>query len=269
MRVFLAIVVALLLSACGGYKPAPVYADELFDGPVIIKVKLDPEDPSSGVYLQDNIAQLAVNRLNLDVTKDAKKAKNYIVVNDYAINTSPSNSDENGNVIRYSVNAAIVFAVKDKQGFWSKNIVANEYVDVAAQSALGSVQKEEAARMAIDKALDEFVVAVIQRTKKFKSEKAAAKKSQKSKKDSSSAPAQKAAEVASKAMSEVTATTQEEPEVVQESVENQQISVESEETTTVDTLDEQNVVTTSPIPTKEDKIFNAQDLSDPLAQLRE
>jgi hypothetical protein len=243
MRAFLAVVVAILLSACGGYKPAPVYANEVFENPVVVKVKLDPEDPSSGVYLQDTIAQLAVNRLNLHVTKNVHEAKNYIVVNDYAINTSPANYDENGNVIRYSVNAAIVFAIKDKKGFWSKNIVTNEYVDVAAQAALGTTQKEKAAKVAINKALDEFVVAVIARSKKYQEEVAAAKASQKEE-----------------------AATPKNQEVATESVDTESESKVSE---VVEPTSEESKEVATPIPSKEDKIFNAKDLRDPLAQLRE
>ena len=235
MRLFIAVLVGLLLSACG-YKPAPEYANEVFENPIIVKVKLDPEDPSAGIYLQDTIAQLAVNRLNLVVTKNVNKAKNYIVVNNYAINTSPANFDENGNVIRYSVNAAIKFAIKDKMGFWSKNIVTNEYVNVAAQTALGSAEKEKAAKIAINKALDSFVIAVIERSKKFKEERAAAIEKEKEAKRQEGA----ASEVSP--MSEP--TTQE----------DNSSELESEAT---------------PIPTKEDKIFNAKDLKDPLAQLRE
>ena len=235
MRLFIAVLVGLLLSACG-YKPAPEYANEVFENPIIVKVKLDPEDPSAGVYLQDTIAQLAVNRLNLVVTKNVNKAKNYIVINNYAINTSPANFDENGNVIRYSVNAAIKFAIKDKMGFWSKNIVTNEYVNVAAQTALGSAEKEKAAKIAINKALDSFVIAVIERSKKFKEERAAAIEKEKAAK-------------------------------TQESVASE-VSPMSEPTTQEDNSSELESEAT-PIPTKEDKIFNAKDLKDPLAQLRE
>ncbi len=244
MRLLIVVLVSFLISACGGYKPVPVYSNEVFESPVIIKVKLDPEDPSSGVYLQDTIAQLAVNRLNLSVTKNVNEAKNYIVVNDYAINTSPANSDENGNVIRYSVNAAIVFAIKDKMGFWSKNIVTNEYVDVAAQTALGSTQKEKAARVAINKALDDFVIAVIQRSKKFQEEKAAASKKEKE------------------------SVQIEQPEATQETINTEsQVNVQEQEGT-VDTQTASEVES-SPIPSDEDKIFNSKDLKDPLAQLRE
>ena len=259
MRLFMAVLVSLLLSACGGYKPAPVYANEVFENPVIIKVKIDPEDPSAGVYLQDTIAQLTVNRLNLVVTKNVNEAKNYIVVNSYAINTSPANTDENGNVIRYSVNAAIKFAIKDKMGFWSKNIVTNEYVNVAAQTALGSAEKEKAAKVAINKALDSFVVAVMQRSKKFKAEKAEAIKNEKSAEN---------VEVAKVEPVAVTPT-----ESVEDANGETATPVSNEEITPVEsdsvTVDGSSSEATDPIPTKEDQIFNAEDLQDPLAQLRE
>ncbi len=247
MRLFIAVLVGLLLSACG-YKPAPEYANELFENPVIVKVKIDPEDPSAGVYLQDTIAQLAVNRLNLVVTKNVNEAKNYIVVNNYAINTSPANYDENGNVIRYSVNAAIKFAIKDKMGFWSKNIVTNEYVNVAAQTALGSAEKEKAAKVAINKALDNFVMAVIERSKKFKAERAAAKE---------------------KAKEEAQQPKSVEPTEAQESIATESISEQETITPLEENSTEINSSESTPIPTKEDQIFNAKDLQDPLAQLRE
>ena len=247
MRLFIAVLVGLLLSACG-YKPAPEYANELFENPIIVKVKIDPEDPSAGVYLQDTIAQLAVNRLNLVVTKNVNEAKNYIVVNNYAINTSPANYDENGNVIRYSVNAAIKFAIKDKMGFWSKNIVTNEYVNVAAQTALGSAEKEKAAKVAINKALDSFVMAVIERSKKFKEERAAAEE---------------------KAKEETEQPKSVEPAEAQESMSTESVSKQETVTPLEENSTEINSSESSPIPTKEDQIFNAKDLQDPLAQLRE
>jgi copper chaperone CopZ len=172
MKYLLVVVMAFLISACGGYKPAPQFADDIFEQPVLVKVKIDPEDPNAGVFLQDEIAKMAVNRLNLTLTKNVDLAKSYIVVNSYTINTTPLNYDDNGNIIRYSVNAAIEFAVKDKYGFWSKNIVASEYVDVKPEAATSAFDKEKAGRIAIKKALDSFIVAVMQRSRKVGKQKA-------------------------------------------------------------------------------------------------
>jgi len=84
---------------------------------------------------------MAVNRLNLTITKNVDKAKSYILVNSYTINTTPETKDENGNIIRYSINAAIEFAIKDKYGFWSKNIVASEFVSVKAESSVMQLKR--------------------------------------------------------------------------------------------------------------------------------
>jgi hypothetical protein len=166
MKYLVVVVVAFLISACGGYKPVPQYSNDIFEQPVLTKVKMDPEDPESGVFLQDEIAKMAVNRLNLTLTKNVDKAKCYILVNSYTVNTTPINKDDDGNVIRYSVNAAIEFAIKDKFGFWSKNIVASEYVSVKAQSLVSTFDKEKAGKVAIKKALDTFILAVMQRSRK-------------------------------------------------------------------------------------------------------
>jgi len=166
MKYLLTLVVTFLFIACGGYKPVPQYSNDIFAQPVLIKVKMDPEDPESGVFLQDELGRMAVNRLNLTLTKDVDEAKSYILVNSYTINTTPLNEDENGNVIRYSVNAAIEFAIKDKYGFWSKNIVSSEYVDVKPQAGTSYYDKDKAGRAAIQKALDTFVLATIERSRK-------------------------------------------------------------------------------------------------------
>ncbi len=171
MRYFLSLLFALFLTACSGYKPTPAFASDIFETPVLVKVKIDPEDPDIGVYLEDEIAKMAINRLNLTLTKNVNEAKNYILVNSYTINTSPINKDENGNIIRYSVNSAIEFAIKDKYGFWSKNIVSSSYVVVKPQSIVGALDKEKAAKIAIQKALDQFIISVMKRSRKVGSNK--------------------------------------------------------------------------------------------------
>ncbi len=167
MRILFAFLFSLVLIGCGGYQPVAQYSKDIFAQPVLVKVKIDPEDPSTGEYLQDEILRMAINRLNLSTTKNVNKAKSYILVNSYTINTTPVTKDKNGNVIRYSINAAIEFAVKDKKGFWSKNIVSSEYVGVKAESSVSQVAKDKASKIAIKKALDNFVLAVIKRGQKY------------------------------------------------------------------------------------------------------
>ena len=166
MKFVFALLTAFVLIACGG-KPVAKYASTVFEEPVLVNVKIDPEDVESGEFIQDELTRTVVNRLNLKVTKNVDKAKSYILVNIYAVNTSPANYDDDGNVIRYSVNAAIKFAMKDKKGFWTKNIVTNEYVSVKAQSLLSQTDKQKAEKMAIKKALDLFVVAVVKRAQEY------------------------------------------------------------------------------------------------------
>ena len=167
MRLLVVAFFAFLLTACSGYKPAPKFSADIFTNPVLVKVKIDSEDPDTGTYLEDEIARMAINRLNLTLTKRVKEANGYILVNSYTINTTPINKDKNGNVIRYSVNSAIEFAIKDKYGFWSKNIVAGAYVTVKPQSLMSALDKEKATKLAIKLALDEFVADVMKRSREM------------------------------------------------------------------------------------------------------
>ena len=175
MKFIYVVLTVFIIAACGG-KPVAQYAKTTFEEPVLVNVKIDPEDVESGEFIQDELTRTVVNRLNLQITKNVDKAKSYILVNIYAVNTSPSNKDDDGNVIRYSVNAAIKFAMKDRIGFWTKNIVRNEYVSVKAQSLLSQTDKQKAEKLAIKKALDAFVVAVIKRAKEAPKEKLDKKK---------------------------------------------------------------------------------------------
>ena len=168
MKFLITFLTAFLLLACGGNKPVAKYAATTFAEPVLVNVKIDPEDVESGEFIQDELTRTVVNRLHLRITKNVDEAKSYILVNIYAINTSPANYDDDGNVIRYSVNAAIKFAMKDKFGFWTKNIVTNQYVSVKAQSLLSQTDKQKAEKLAIKKALDAFVAAVVNRAQEYK-----------------------------------------------------------------------------------------------------
>ncbi len=168
MKFFYIFLLSLIISACGGYKPVPQMAKSIFEEPVLVKVSLNEKDPQSGRYIEEELIKTVINRLNITVTQNAKIAKNYIVVTIYAVNTSVANKDDDGNVIRYSVNAAIKFAVQDRYGFWFKNIVANEFVSVKAKSVLSENEKAKAEKNAIQKALDDFVVAVANRAQEVK-----------------------------------------------------------------------------------------------------
>jgi len=163
VKFVLSVLMVFFVVSCG--KPVAKYASNTFEEPVLVNVKIDPEDVESGEFIQDELTRTVVNRLNLSITKNVDEAKSYILVNIYAVNTSPANKDDDGNIIRYSVNAAIKFAMEDKKGFWTKNIVTNQFVSVKAQSLLSQSEKSKAEKIAIKKAMDAFILAVVNRGK--------------------------------------------------------------------------------------------------------
>jgi len=164
-RLLLLIFGIFLIVGCSSQQPVAKVANSIFDNPILVNVKIDPEDPKSGNILEDELKKMVINRLNLKLTENIDEAKSYILVTNYIVNTVPVTKDDKGNVIRYSVYIAMQLAIKDKAGFWSKNITTGTYVVVKAKSILSQQEKEKATKIAIKKGIDELVVAIAKRAK--------------------------------------------------------------------------------------------------------
>ncbi len=164
-RLLLVIVGLFIIAGCSSQQPVANVAKSIFDNPILVNVKLDPEDPKSGNVLEDELKKMVINRLNLQLTENIDEAKSYILVTNYIVNTVPVTKDDKGNVIRYSVYIAMQLAMKDKAGFWSKNITTGTYVVVKAKSILSEQEKEKATKIAIKKGIDELIVEIAKRAK--------------------------------------------------------------------------------------------------------
>ena len=164
-RLLLLIVGIFFIVGCSSQQPVAKVVNSIFNNPVLVNVKIDPEDPKSGNVLEDELKKMVINRLNLQLTENIDEAKSYILVTNYIVNTVPVTKDDKGNVIRYSVYIAMQLAMKDKAGFWSKNITTGTYVVVKAKSILSQQEKEKATKIAIKKGIDELVVAIAKRAK--------------------------------------------------------------------------------------------------------
>ena len=164
-RLLLLIVGIFLIVGCSSQQPVAKAANSIFDNPILVNVKIDPEDPKSGNVLEDELKKMVINRLNLKLTENIDEAKSYILVTNYIVNTVPVTKDDKGNVIRYSVYIAMQLAMKDKAGFWSKNITTGTYVVVKAKSILSEQEKEKATKIAIKKGVDELIVAIAKRAR--------------------------------------------------------------------------------------------------------
>ena len=164
-RLLLLIVGIFLIVGCSSQQPVAKAANSIFDNPILVNVKIDPEDPKSGNVLEDELKKMVINRLNLQLTENIDEAKSYILVTNYIVNTVPVTKDDKGNVIRYSVYIAMQLAMKDKAGFWSKNITTGTYVVVKAKSILSEQEKEKATKVAIKKGVDELIVEIAKRAK--------------------------------------------------------------------------------------------------------
>ena len=153
---------ALIITGCG-YKPVAQYGRDLLPGPVYVDVRLSGVEPQNGVYLKDEIIRMLKNRFHEKVSLHKEGAVSQIVVPGYTIGYSPLTYDKNGYVTRYRVTTDITFNLIMPKEKLSKKIVSSEDVSIQPGSLTSSVAREAAIRVAIRKAMDQFLAYVAQK----------------------------------------------------------------------------------------------------------
>jgi len=153
---------AIMISGCG-YKPAARYSQELLPDPVYVDVRLSGIEPQDGVYLKDEMIRLLKNRFHEKVSLQKESATSQIIVPTYTINYSSLTYDSNGYVTRYRVTIDITFRLITPKEKLTKKIVSTEDVSVQPGSLSSSVAREAAIRVAIRKAMDQFLAYVAQK----------------------------------------------------------------------------------------------------------
>jgi len=152
----------VIITGCG-YKPAARYGRDLLPDPVYVDVRLSGVEPQNGVYLKDEIIRLLKNRFHEKVSLHKEGAVSQIVVPSYTINYSPLTYDSNGYVTRYRVTTNITFNLITPKEKLTKKISSTEDVSIQPGSLTSSVAREAAIRVAIRKAMDQFLAYVAQK----------------------------------------------------------------------------------------------------------
>jgi len=153
---------ALIITGCG-YKPVAQYGRDLLPGPVYVDVRLSGVEPQNGVYLKDEIIRLVKNRFHKRVSLNKAEALSQIVVPSYTIDYSALTYDNNGYVTRYRVTVEIMFNLITPKEKLNKQISSTEDVSIQPGSLTSSVARDAAIRVAIRKAMDQFVAYVAQK----------------------------------------------------------------------------------------------------------
>ncbi len=152
----------LIINGCG-YKPVAKYGRSFLPDPVYVDVHLSGVKPQNGVYLKDEILELLKNRFHERVTMKKAGAKSQIIVPSYTIGYSPLTYDNNGYVTRYRVTSRIKFRLITPKETLHKTISSTEDVNIQPGALTSSVARDEAIRVAIRKAMDQFVAYVAQK----------------------------------------------------------------------------------------------------------
>jgi hypothetical protein len=152
----------LMIGGCA-YQPVAKYGRDLFPDPVYVDVRLSGVEPQNGVYLKDELIRLLKNRFHEKVSLHKEGAVSQIIVPNYAISYSPLTYDSNGYVTRYRVTTEIDFILITPKEKLTKRISGTEDVSIQPGSLTSSVARETAIRVAIRKAMDQFVAYVAQK----------------------------------------------------------------------------------------------------------
>ena len=161
---FLIPLMAILIAVNGcGYRPASQYARHLLPDPVYVDVRLSGVEPQNGVYLKEEIMKVLRTHFQERVVSDKKRSVSQISVPNYTISYSPLTYDTDGYVTRYRVTADIVFVLKTPKETLRKRISATEDVSIQPGSLTSTAAREYAIRVAIRKAMDNFIAWVAQK----------------------------------------------------------------------------------------------------------
>jgi len=162
LSLFTLIIGVLMISGCG-YKPAARYGRDLLPDPVYVDVRLSGVEPQNGVYLKDEILRLLMSRFHERIAPDETTAVSRIIVPSYTIDYSPLTYDSNGYVTRYRVTTEITFRLITPKETLDKKITSTEDVSIQPGSLTSSAAREYAIRVAIRKAMDQFLAYVAQK----------------------------------------------------------------------------------------------------------
>ncbi len=152
----------VLISGCG-YRPASQYARHILPDPVYVDVRLSGVEPQNGVYLKEEIMKVLRTHFQERVVSDKGRSVSQITVPNYTISYSPLTYDTDGYVTRYRVTANIVFILKTPKETLHKKISAAEDVSIQPGSLTSTAAREYAIRVAIRKAMDNFIAWVAQK----------------------------------------------------------------------------------------------------------
>ena len=152
---FIALLLVFVFNACG-YKPTASYASNALSSNVFIEVPIDINNARNSVLIKDALIELIVNKFQLRTTTNKFLASSFIKAKLLDVTHTELQSDNSGyaKVYRETVIVEVKYNKKHKD---EKIITVSNYFDfvVTSDSTITQSKKDEAIKIAINKALSE------------------------------------------------------------------------------------------------------------------
>jgi len=146
---------AFLFAGCG-YKPTTSIVKNSISGKVFIETKIDIQNLNNTVLMHDALIHMLNSKLDIELVEQKKDATSFVYGELKSISESILETDAQGfaKVYRESVTILVSFTTQDKK---TKTFTVSNYYDfvVSSDSVVSASKKEEAIRLAIDKALSD------------------------------------------------------------------------------------------------------------------
>ncbi len=154
MRLFW-LIAALVLAGCG-YKPASVYTRDVLGERIFTEVRVYLRDPENSVLIKDAVNEAVISRFKGRLSdKDHAQSELYISLR--GVSFRPLQYDQNGYVIYYRAVTTLSIRYKKGDKVQSMNVSGNYDFPIEPNSVITDTKRFEAIKESSKKALDLFI----------------------------------------------------------------------------------------------------------------
>jgi hypothetical protein len=149
-------VISILFTSCG-YKTTAHYVSEEISGKTYVEVNIDIRNAKNTVLIKDAIIELLIGKFDAQITNNKVIANTIVKGSLLSVEQKQLQTDTSGyaKVYRETVKVKITY---NKKGKSIKSFILTNYCDftVSTDSSITELEKEEAIKIAISKALSDI-----------------------------------------------------------------------------------------------------------------
>ena len=157
IKSLLIVLLALVLFAGCGYKPASAYAKREVSGNVYVDLKVNIEDPKNSVLIKDAMNELLVHRLNARLVDKKELADTIMTVKLNSVSMQELQYDESGYIKLYKAIANINVQYENARRKNNFNVSGVYDFSIDSGGTISEAKRFDAIKNAASKALDEVI----------------------------------------------------------------------------------------------------------------